>query len=189
MRDRAAPGTSPSPRSPLPQGEGTSAATDDLTNVLSLLMPCIDLHHLLVRLLDRPLGLPAVHQDPVDHPAQDVGASHLADGGMHSAGGGEMPPPLQHHAPMREHWSLPEVGRVHALVRWPPASIPFLDHHPQVLWRHPVHREPFGHLGIGVVLEEDPFCRVSSHCARRPRRTGSSPVAWYSSLSDSARWA
>src|SRR5262249_30708846 len=45
---------------------------------LALRIPRIDLHHLLVRLLDGLLGLPVVHQHPLDHVAEDVGGQYLA---------------------------------------------------------------------------------------------------------------
>src|SRR5882672_8476177 len=79
---------------------------------------------------------------------------------------------------MGEHRPLPEVRSVHAFVRWPPAAIPFLDHHPQVLWGHPVLGQPPGHLGIGIVLEEYPIysaegCERTSGTGRHWEQTGS----------------
>src|SRR5437667_7405448 len=76
---------------------------------------------------------------------------------MRRAGGGDVSAVLQHLAPMREHRPLPELRIVHASVRWSPASVPFLDHHPQVLWGHPILDEPLGRLGIRIVLEEYPI--------------------------------
>src|SRR2546421_997119 len=108
---------------------------------LRFLMPRIDLCHLLVRFRDRLLGLPALDEDPLDHMAEDVGREHLACGGIHGPGRGELPAMLQHHAPVLEHRTLPEVRVIHALVRWAPAPIAFLDHHLQILWRHPVLHE------------------------------------------------
>src|SRR5262249_24716576 len=76
---------------------------------------------------------------------------------MRRARGGEMPAVLQHLEPMRKHRPLPELRIVHAFVRWSPAPVPFLDHHPEILWDHPVLNESLDRLGIGVVLEEHPI--------------------------------
>src|SRR2546421_8672992 len=89
---------------------------------------------------------------------------------MRRAGGGEMSAGLQHLAPMREHRPLPELRIVHAFVRWSPASVPFLDHNPQILWGHPILRQPFGYFGIRIVLEEYPI-RGTEVC-KRASRTG-----------------
>ena len=45
---------------------------------LPLRIPRIDLHYLLVCLLDRLLDLPAFDQDAVQHMADDVSGKHLA---------------------------------------------------------------------------------------------------------------
>src|SRR5712691_10682016 len=76
---------------------------------------------------------------------------------MRRAWGGEVAAVLQHLAPMREHRPLPEIRIVHAFVWWSPASVPFLDHHPEILWGHPVLGQPLGYLGIRIVLEEYPI--------------------------------
>src|SRR5215211_2871983 len=89
---------------------------------------------------------------------------------MHRAGEGEVASALQYVAPMREHRTLPEVRIVHAFVRWSPASVPFLDHYPEILRGHPVLGQPLGYLGIRIVLEEYPI-RGAEGC-ERARGTG-----------------
>src|SRR5215471_21780344 len=61
---------------------------------LGFLVPRIDLHHLLMRLFDRFLGLPILHQHALDHVAKRIGAEHLACGSIHGTGKGELPPTL-----------------------------------------------------------------------------------------------
>src|SRR5438128_482554 len=81
---------------------------------LALRIPPIDLHHLLVRLLDRLLGLPAIHQHPLDHVAKDVGGQHLACSGIRGTRVRELTTGLEHGTPVLVHWPLPEVRVVHA---------------------------------------------------------------------------
>ena len=72
----------------------------------------------------------------------------------------------------------------------PQRPSPFFDDDPQVLGVHPVLDQPFGHLRIGIVLEEQPFRRAERiDGPGRAGRHGQQPVTSYSSLSDSARWA
>src|SRR5215831_20142324 len=78
---------------------------------------------------------------------------------------GEVAASLQHLTPMREHWSLPEVRIVHAFVWGAPASVPFLNHYPEILWGHPILGQPLGYLGIRIVLEEYPI-RGAEGCKR-----------------------
>src|SRR4029453_7464328 len=62
-----------------------------VTAPLGLLIPRIDLHHLLMCLFDCLLGLPTLAQHALDHVANRIGAEHLAYGGIHGTGRGELP--------------------------------------------------------------------------------------------------
>src|SRR2546426_1123233 len=134
--------------------EDSPAAETGKPLPLGFLVSCIDFRYLLMRLLDRLFSLPILDEYAVQHVANRIGSEHLACGSIGGAGIRELSPALQHDTPMLERWPLPELGVVHALVWRPPASIAFLDGHPQVFWGHPVFGEPFSELWIGIVLEE-----------------------------------
>ena len=150
--------------------------------------PRMNLDDLLVRLLDSLLGLPAFDQHAVHHAGENIVGNHRRRPNSR-ARIGELASTL---SMPRQCWNTGRFQKSESYMPFggPPAPVPFLDHHPQVLRGHPVFGEPSSDLSIGILFEQDPLGQVcSSTTPAGPAGTGNKPVVLYRSLSESARWA
>src|SRR5262245_42484109 len=111
-----------------------------------LLLASVDLHHLLMRLLDRLRSIPALNEHPMHHSRQHVQGDDFIGGRMDDARIRELAPALEHGIPILEDGALPEVRIIHTWIRRSPASIALFDRDPQILGGHPVLSQSLGYL-------------------------------------------